>query len=135
MSNDCIFCKIATGVISSRTLYEDGHFRVILDVGSASKGHALILPKEHYADLWDLPEELAAESMKLARKMSAKMKESLQCDGFNLVQNNGYAAGQTIFHYHLHLIPRYEGGERIVSWHAGAPTEEELDEVKKLITG
>lgn len=135
MNHECIFCKIATGEIPSRTLYEDDRFRVILDMGPASKGHALILPKEHYADLWDLPEELAAESIKLARKMSARMKEALRCDGFNLVQNNGYAAGQTVFHYHLHLIPRYEGDERIVSWHAGAPTEAELDKIEKLITG
>ncbi len=132
---DCIFCKIAAGEIPSKTLYEDERFRIILDVGPATRGHALILPKEHYADLWELPEDLAAESIKLARKMTAKMKDVLQCDGFNLVQNNGYAAGQTVFHFHLHLIPRYDSGEKLVSWHVGTPTEEELEEVRKTIVG
>ncbi len=132
---DCIFCKIAAGEIPSETLYEDDLFRVILDVGPASKGHALILPKEHYADLWELPEDMAAESIKLARKMTAKMKKALQCDGFNLVQNNGYAAGQTVFHFHLHMIPRYDNGEKMVSWKVGTPTQEELKEIRKTIIG
>jgi histidine triad (HIT) family protein len=135
MKEDCIFCKIATGDIPSKTLYQDDKFRIILDIGAANRGHALIIPKEHYSDLWDMPEEFVAESMKLARTMTARIKETLNCDGFNLVQNNGYAAGQTVFHYHLHLIPRYEGDERMVSWKPGTPDDSELEEIKKLITG
>ena len=80
--NNCIFCKIANGEISSRTLYEDDKFRVILDLGPATKGHALILPKDHYSDLFELPEECAGDVMKLARKMVLKMKEKLGCEGF-----------------------------------------------------
>lgn len=133
--NDCIFCKIAQGEISSQTLYEDEQFRVILDAGPATKGHALIIPKEHYADLWELPEDVAANVIKLAKKISARMKEALQCGGFNLVQNNGYAAGQTVFHFHMHLIPRYEDGEKIVSWHVETLSQEELAEIRKIITG
>lgn len=132
---DCIFCKIAAGEIPSKTLYEDDQFRIILDVGPASKGHALILPKEHYADLWELPEDMAADCIRLAREMTARMKEALQCDGFNLVQNNGHAAGQTVFHFHLHLIPRYKNSEKMVSWSVGTPTQEELEEIRKTITG
>ena len=100
---NCIFCKIANGEIPSKTLYEDEDFRVILDLGPASKGHALILPKNHYANLYELPEETAGEVMKLAKRMAAQMTERLGCEGFNLVQNNGELAGQTVFHFHMHL--------------------------------
>lgn len=106
---NCIFCKIANGGIPSATLYEDEDFRVILDLGPATRGHALILPKEHYANVIALPEEVTAKAFILAKKMAAKMMEVLHCDGVNVVQNNGEAAGQTVFHFHIHLIPRYEG--------------------------
>lgn len=135
MKDNCIFCKIAAGVISAKTLYEDEKFKVILDHGPANKGHALIVPKLHYEDLWDMPEDYLADSIKLARKVTAMMKEKLNYDGINLVQNNGYAAGQTVFHFHLHLIPRYDGDERMVSWQPGTPSEEELEEIRKLIVG
>ena len=99
--DDCIFCKIVAGEIPSQTLYEDEKFKVILDVGPATRGHALILPKNHYANLYELPEEDAAEAMKLAKRMMIKMTEKLNCDGFNIVQNNGEVAGQTVFHFHM----------------------------------
>ena len=95
---NCIFCKIANGEIPSKTLYEDEVFRVILDLGPAAKGHALILPKSHYANLYELPEDTAANVMTLAKKMAARITDRLHCDGFNLVQNNGEIAGQTVFH-------------------------------------
>lgn len=104
---NCIFCKIANGEIPSKTLYEDDNFRIILDLGPATKGHALILPKEHYANLFELPEETAGEAMKVAKKMADKMMKRLGCEGLNVVQNNGEMAGQTVFHFHMHLIPRY----------------------------
>ena len=106
--NNCIFCKLANGEIPTATLYEDEDFRVILDANPASKGHALIIPKEHYANLYELEESLAGKAMILAKKMVAKMTDVLGCDGYNLVQNNGECAGQTVFHFHLHLIPRYK---------------------------
>ena len=106
--DNCIFCKIAAGEIPSATLYEDEEFRVILDLGPASKGHALILPKQHYANLYELPDELAEKVIRLAKKMVIAMTKALQCDGFNVVQNNGEAAGLTVFHFHMHLIPRYK---------------------------
>lgn len=130
---DCIFCKIAKGDIPSTTLYEDEMFRVILDLGPATRGHALILPKEHAANLFELPEATAAETMKLAKKMATKMKTALKADGFNLVQNNGAAAGQTVEHFHLHLIPRYEGDGQEILWKPGETTPEDMAEVKKLV--
>lgn len=129
----CIFCKIANGEIPSKTLYEDDRFRVILDLGPATRGHALILPKEHYADLYELPEETAAELMKVAKKMAARMKERLGCAGLNLVQNNGDLAGQTVFHFHMHMIPRYQGDGQKIGWKPGGPTEEELEEIRREI--
>ena len=133
--DDCIFCKIANGEIPSKTLYEDEQFRVILDLGPATKGHALILPKDHYANLYELPEETAAEAMKLAKKMAVKMTEKLHADGFNLVQNNGETAGQTVMHFHLHLIPRYEADGQHILWNPGKATPEELEEIKNEICG
>lgn len=132
---DCIFCKIANGEVVSQTLYEDDNFRVILDLGPATKGHALIIPKEHYANLYELPEEQAGEVMKVAKKMAAKMMERLGCEGFNLIQNNGDLAGQTVFHFHMHMIPRYRADGQTIGWKPQEVTQEELAEVKKQICG
>ena len=104
---ECIFCKIAGGEIPSSTVYEDEDFRVILDLGPASKGHALILPKQHF--------------------------KALGCTGFNVVQNNGISAGQTVFHFHVHIIPRYENGPDMVTWAPGKATPEELAEISSSI--
>ena len=134
MKNDsCIFCKIANGEIPSKTLYEDEKFRVILDLGPATKGHALILPKDHFANLYELPEEEAKDVIVLAKKMAAKMTEKLGCDGFNLVQNNGEVAGQTVFHFHMHLIPRYENDKAGFGWNQGELTDEAKEELTALL--
>lgn len=131
----CIFCRIAAGEIPSKTLYEDGEFRVILDLGPATRGHALILPKNHYRNLFELPEQQAEKVMALAKKMAVQMREKLHCDGFNLVQNNEEVAGQTVFHFHMHLIPRYRDDGQVIGWNPGKPEEKELEEIKKEITG
>ena len=131
--DDCIFCKIANGEIPSKTLYEDDNFRIILDLGPAAKGHALLMPKEHAANLYELPDETAAKVLVLAKKMVLQMKDKLQCDGFNLVQNNGEADGQTVEHFHLHLIPRYKVDGQNINWVPGEPSQEELEEVRKQI--
>ncbi len=132
--DDCIFCRIANGSIPSKTIYEDDEFRVILDLGPATKGHALILPKEHYADIYEIPEDTAADAMKLAKRMAAVMKEKLHCDGFNIVQNNGEAAGQTVRHFHIHLIPRYRDDGQHILWEPGEVSQDELEMIKEQIT-
>ncbi len=126
---DCIFCKIANGEIPSAVLYEDSDFRVILDLGPATKGHSLILPKTHAADVFEMPEELLKKTMLLAKKMGTKMTEVLHCDGLNIVQNNGAAAGQTVSHFHMHLIPRYEGDNAGISWTPGELTDNVREEI------
>ena len=130
---DCIFCKIANGEIPSSTVYEDEDFRVILDLGPAAKGHALILPKEHFKDVCELDPAVAAKVLPLGAKIGAAMKKSLGCAGFNLVQNNGEAAGQTVFHFHVHVIPRYEGGPSMVTWTPGSEKPEVLAETAEKI--
>jgi len=132
--NDCIFCKLANGEIPARTIYEDELFRVILDASPATRGHALILPKEHYGDLFDLGEKEKTALMEVAQKVALKMKEKLNFDGFNLVQNNGQLAGQTVFHFHLHLIPRYknEENQEKLSWNHLVMDAEELDQICEL---
>lgn len=126
---NCIFCKIAAGEIPSATLYEDADFRVIMDIEPASKGHALILPKEHYANLYELDDELAAKVLVLAKKMITKLTDIVGCEGYNIVQNNGAAAGQTVFHFHMHLIPRYKDDQVKVTWKPGTLTEEVKNDI------
>lgn len=134
VKEDCIFCKIANGSIPSKTIYEDEKFRVILDLGPATKGHALILPKEHYADIYEIPEETIGDAMKLAKKMAGLMTDKLGCDGFNVVQNNGEAAGQTVKHFHIHLIPRYKDDGQHILWEPGEVSQDELELIKRQIT-
>ena len=131
--SNCIFCKIAAGEIPSKTVYEDDKFRVIMDLGAASDGHLLILPKNHYANLMELDEETAASVLPLAGKISRAMMKGLKCDGLNLVQNNGEEAGQTVMHFHLHMIPRYKGGEEVIEWKPGNPTAEEMEDAAERI--
>ncbi len=130
---NCIFCKIAAGEIPSATLYEDKDFRVILDISPASKGHALILPKEHYVNLYELEDELAAKAFILAKKMIIKLTDIVNCDGYNIVQNNGAAAGQTVFHFHMHLIPRYENDRVGISWKCGTLPDDVKEEILSKI--
>ena len=129
---NCIFCKIANGEIPAATLYEDDDFRVILDLGPASKGHALILPKEHAANLFELPDEIGAKALNVAKKVGGKLYRSLGAAGLNVVQNNGEAAGQTVFHFHIHLIPRYADDTVRVGWKPGTLTEETKQEILDL---
>lgn len=131
--SNCIFCKIANGEIPSKTVEENDMFRVVLDIGPATKGHALILPKDHYKNLYDLPEETAAQAMKLAKKVTLKMKDKLGCDGVNIVQNNEEAAGQTVFHFHMHVIPRYKEDGQVIGWKPGQPTAKEMDAVLEML--
>lgn len=132
---DCIFCKIANGGIPSATIYEDENFRVILDMGPATKGHALLLPKKHYANLFELDDEVAEKALKTAKKVAGQMKEALHADGFNLVQNNGEIAGQTVFHFHMHLIPRYEKDQVGTFWTPQEISDTYMEETRKEILG
>ena len=134
VKDDCIFCKIANGEIPSTTLYEDEKFRVILDLGPASKGHSLVIPKEHFEDLFDLSKEYSSEVLSVAQKVGNAFKQGLSAEGFNIVQNNGEIAGQTVKHFHLHIIPRYTGGPELPLWNPGKLTPEIAEEIAKKVT-
>lgn len=128
---NCIFCKILRGEIPSNVIFEDEDFKVILDVGPATKGHSLIIPKAHYQDLLELPEELAAKVLPVAKKVATHMKHTLGCQGVNILQNNGAVAGQTVGHYHTHVIPRYEEGAQILTWDQADISSEEMETLKQ----
>lgn len=127
--SDCIFCKIANGEIPSSTIYEDEKYRVILDLGPATKGHCLILPKAHYRNLFDLDEAACGEVYTLAKKIACGAKKALNCDGLNIVQNNEEVAGQSVFHFHMHIIPRYYGDGQKILW---TPQESDPEALKQL---
>lgn len=119
MQDNCIFCKIIAGEIPSATVYEDEDFKVIMDIFPAAKGHAIILTKRHYANLFELDDDTASKALLVARKVAKAIQAELHCDGMNLLQNNGEAAGQTVFHFHMHLIPRYQGDQVKTTWTPG----------------
>lgn len=132
---NCIFCKLANGEIPTRKIYEDDMFCVIMDASPASKGHALILPKEHAANIYELPEETAAAAFVLAKRLAGKMTAALHCDGFNILQNNGETAGQTVFHFHMHLIPRYKDAEGdMILWEHQSFSDEEMDDMCRKLS-
>ena len=131
--NDCIFCKISRGEIPSATVYEDNDFRVIMDISPASEGHMIILPKEHAANVYELSDNIASKIYVLAKKLAVALKEELDCDGVNILQNNEEAAGQTVFHLHMHIIPRYFGDDINIKWNTTEGKSESLEELAKQI--
>lgn len=105
--NDCIFCKIIKGEIPSRTIYEDDLIAIIMNINPATNGHLLVIPKNHYENLMDTPNEIITHSMNIVReKIYPLLKERLNCKGLTISQNN--ELGQEIKHYHIHLTPRYD---------------------------
>ena len=133
MNDNCIFCKLANGVIPVNALYEDDKVKVILDASPATKGHALILPKNHADNLFELSDEDAAHITVVAKKVGKAIMEAFSPDGMNVVQNNGEAAGQTVLHYHTHLIPRYSGDEVNVAWVPGKNSDEDAAMILKAV--
>jgi histidine triad (HIT) family protein len=116
MSNNCIFCKIIGNEISSVSLYEDDDFKVIMDISPAAKGHAVLIPKKHFANLFEMDDDTASKVFVVVAKVAKAIKEELNCDGLNILQNNGEAAGQTVFHFHIHFIPRYHKDSINITW-------------------
>lgn len=131
--DDCIFCKIANGEIPSATVYEDSICRVILDVNPANKGHTLIIPKEHFDNIYSMDAETAAKIFTIATEVAKAQKAELNPDGLNILQNNGEAAGQTVFHFHMHLVPRYIKDNVTMTWIPGKADTEELSALSKAL--
>ena len=111
MKNDCIFCAIAAGEIPCFKVYEDELVLAYLDINPFAKGHTLVIPKAHSKGLLDTDEETLAAVIARVKKVAAHVTASLGCDGFNILQNNGAAAGQTVHHLHFHIVPRWNGDD------------------------
>lgn len=124
MKNDCVFCAIAAGEIPSFKIYEDDFVLAFLDINPFSEGHTLVIPKEHYKGLLDVPSNVLAVLLERVQKVSSHIAKALACDGFNILQNNGAAAGQTVNHIHFHIVPRMEGS--VLSFESGKGDMEKL---------
>ena len=127
MKNDCIFCAIAEGESPSFKVYEDDEVLAYLDINPFTKGHTLVIPKQHRTGLLDAEDSLLASVLPKVKKVAAHLKSALPCDGFNILQNNGESAGQTVRHIHFHIIPRYAGEPLVFESHKG-----DMDELKAL---
>lgn len=126
--DNCIFCKIIDGSIPSTIVYEDADFKAIMDISPAAKGHVLILPKKHCADLLSIDPDVASKALMIASKIANAQKKAFNCDGINLLQNSGEAAWQSVFHLHIHLIPRYKDDKVMVPWEHLSYTDGEAEE-------
>ncbi len=131
--SDCIFCKILNGDIPSATIYEDEEFKAILDRFPANEGHVLILPKEHSANIFEIDSQLAGRLFTLATKIAREMKHILGFEHMNVMQNNGTVAGQTVYHFHLHLIPRYENDGITIAYKPMDLTDEQISDMRKKL--
>jgi histidine triad (HIT) family protein len=126
---DCQFCDIAAGEAPATRLYEDEVAVAFLDIAPVAGGHTLVVPKDHYETLTDMPPETAGDLFERVRIVAEAVETALDPDGLNLVQANGEAAGQEVFHAHVHLLPRYENDDVEVRWPAGELTEDRAREI------
>ncbi|MEA5083986.1 MAG: HIT family protein [Lachnospiraceae bacterium] len=131
--DNCIFCKIIKGDIPSATIFENEEFKVILDRFPSNQGHVLIMPKQHCANIFEIDPDKAGRLFSLAVKIAGVMKKSLGFTDMNVLQNNGEIAGQTVHHFHMHLIPRYENDGVQVKWSQLDLTDEQIESVRKKI--
>ncbi|SRR5690554_884645 len=135
--SDCIFCKIIDGEIPSAKVYEDDDVYAFLDISQVTEGHTLVIPKKHCQDLFELDEETAGNLFKAVPKVANAIKSAFNPQGMNLLNNNGSFASQSVFHIHLHLIPRYDDtdGFKLTHWQTkdGQYTPEELQNIAEKI--
>jgi histidine triad (HIT) family protein len=124
---DCLFCKIVAGELPATIVAEDERTIAFMDINPATRGHALVIPRAHARDLYDVdPEDLAAVAV-AAQRLAARVRDNLGADGVNLLNSSGAAAWQTVFHFHVHVIPRYEGDPLRLPW---VPASGDMDEIK-----
>jgi histidine triad (HIT) family protein len=125
-TQDCLFCKIIAGEIPAQIIDEDEHTLTFMDIAPATRGHALVIPKRHATDLWKIePDQLAAVA-KAAQRQAWRVEDRLGADGVNLINSCRPAAWQTVFHFHIHVIPRYTGDPLKLPW---VPTPGDMDEI------
>jgi histidine triad (HIT) family protein len=127
--DDCIFCKIVAGEIPAHKIAEDDYTLAFMDIAPWTRGHALVIPKEHTRNLWEAPPEVLHSTIDMAQKVALKQRDKLGCDGVNLLNSTEPAAWQTVFHYHVHVIPRYEDDPLQLP---GRPMDVDQDELAKV---
>jgi histidine triad (HIT) family protein len=123
---DCLFCKIVAGEIPSHTVDEDDRTIAVMDINPWTRGHALVIPKEHSRNIYDIAQDDLAAASSAAQRLARQMRDRLSCEGINVVQSSEPAAMQTVFHYHLHVIPRYSDDGLKLAPHPQAAEHEEL---------
>lgn len=129
----CLFCKIISGEIPAQKVYEDEHTLAFLDIHPINIGHTLIVPKKHFANLYETPDEVISQIAIVAKKLSIAIKDAVQSDGINIEMNNDSVAGQIIFHTHIHIIPRFQN-DGFKHWHSPRDYREgEMKEVSEKI--
>jgi histidine triad (HIT) family protein len=135
--SDCIFCKIIDGEIPSSKVYEDEHVVAFLDISQVTKGHTLVIPKVHKENVYELTEDIASKVFAAVPKISNAIKAEYNPIGLNLLNNNGEDAGQSVFHFHIHIIPRYGNGDgfgAVWKTHTDQYSPEDLKEIAQGIS-
>ena len=130
--NECIFCKIVKGEIPSSKIYENDKVLAFLDIGPVNKGHTLVIPKEHYTNIYDIPEDILKEVVTAAKKISKAIKKGVNADGININQSNDSSAGQVVMHIHFHIIPRFRD-DGLKLWPQNKYNEGEMEIIKNKI--
>ena len=135
MDPDCIVCKIVAGEIPSTRVHEDERTIAFMDINPGTRGHLLVIPREHATDLLDIPQEDLDACAHTAKLLAARVKERLGADGVNLLNSCGRAAWQTVFHFHMHVIPRYAGDPLRLPWTPEPGDRDEIAEAARALEG
>ena len=130
----CIFCKIINKEIPSYKIYEDDRFLAFLDISQATVGHTLVIPKQHFQNIFELDEKTAQDIFTLVASLACKLKQNLKIDDLNILNNNGSLAGQTVNHFHIHLIPRYKNDNLTIKFANNKLSSEEFTKLVSTIT-
>ncbi len=132
---DCVFCRIVAGQIPSTRVYEDELTLAFMDIGQVNPGHVLVAVKQHAENLYALDDTQAAAVQRAAARVARAIRDAFAPQGLSVYQANGKAAGQTVFHYHVHLVPRHEGDGMALSWPVKNPPRDKLEEYAARIKG
>jgi histidine triad (HIT) family protein len=132
---DCIFCQIVQGSLPSTQVFGDEHTIAIMDINPATRGHALVVPREHSRDLLEIGDEDLAACASAARRLAGRVKERLGADGVNLLNSCGPAAWQTVFHFHIHVVPRYDDDPLQLPWKPAPGDEDEIAAAARALSG
>jgi histidine triad (HIT) family protein len=135
VAEDCLFCGIVAGDVPGQVVDSDEHTVAFMDINPATRGHALVVPRTHSTDLMEVSDEDLANTMIAARRLARRMRERLQPDGFNILNSCGAAAWQTIFHFHVHVIPRYEDDPLQLPWVPGPGDPDEIAALAETLRG